>query len=370
MKRLVLLGAGHAHLMVLRQFAQAPPPDTELVLITPSLWQYYSGMIPGWVEGHYSIDQCRIAVEPQVSAAGGRLILDRALRLAPQQRQLELASGQSLSYDLMSIDIGSTTRLDHLADFDGRLLSVKPIEAFSERWAALRREITPEQPQQLVVLGGGAAGVELTLAMAGSLGCAAATGPCLSLLTGAQGLLPDFNHRLRQRAYSKLTRLGVRVIERSATSRHGRLQLADDGTSMHADLVIAATGACPVDFVAQSDLMLDAQGFILVDQYHRSLSHPEVFAVGDTCSRADRRLNRSGVHAVRAGPVLAHNLAAVLAGESPLMPFKPRPYSLYLLASGDRTAIGGYGPLTFSGRWVWWWKDRIDRRFVAGFRSG
>lgn len=369
MKRLVLLGAGHAHLMVLRQFAQAPPPDTELVLITPSLWQYYSGMIPGWVEGHYSIDQCRIAVEPQVSAAGGRLILDRALRLAPQQRQLELASGQSLSYDLMSIDIGSTTRLDHLADFDGRLLSVKPIEAFSERWAVLRREVTSEQSQQLVVLGGGAAGVELTLAMASSLGCvAAATGPWLSLVTGAHGLLPDFNHRLRQRAHSKLTRMGVRVIEQGATSRHGRLQLAG-GTPLNADLVIAATGACPVNFVAESDLTLDAQGFILVDRYHRSLSHPEVFAVGDTCSRADGQLNRSGVHAVRAGPVLARNLAAVLAGKSPVTAFNPRPYSLYLLASGDRTAIGSYGPLTFSGRWVWWWKDRIDRRFVAGFMS-
>lgn len=365
MKRLVLLGAGHAHLLVLREFAKSPPPDTELVLITPSPWQYYSGMLPGWMSGHYSVDQCRIAVRPLVAAAGGELILNSAVGLAAHGREVELAGGDRVGYDLLSVDIGSHTNVDQLHGYRGRMISVKPIETFYPQWQQLQEQARDDGLGHLGIVGGGAAGVELAMAAANALRVDSVGGNRLSLIAGESGPLPGFNRRMRRLAIQQLDRLGVTLIEQRARTDNGELCLAD-GIKLDAQAVIAATGASPAPFLASSGLALDEQGFVLVDATQRSVSHPEVFAVGDTCSRQDRALNRSGVHAVRAGPVLANNLRAELAG-SDLKPFQPRRYSLYLLACGGHTAIGSYGPVTFSGRWVWRLKDRIDRGFVQGF---
>lgn len=367
MKRLVLLGAGHAHLIVLREFAQSPPPDTELVLITPSPWQYYSGMLPGWMAGHYTLEQCRIEVGHLVAAAGGELILDSAVGLAADRRQLELDSGDQVDYDLLSIDTGSVTNLETLHGYRGRMISVKPIEVFYPQWQELQGQARADELEHLVVVGGGAAGVELAMAAAHALSVNARQQTRLSLIAGESGPVPGFNRRMRRLAAGELSRLGVRLIEQRARTENGNLYLAD-GTRVDAQAVIAATGAGPAPFLANAGVTLDRQGFVLVDATHRSLSHPEIFAVGDTCSRQDQAINRSGVHAVRAGPVLANNLRAVLNG-SELKPFLPRRYSLYLLACGRQKAIGSYGPLTFSGRWVWRLKDRIDRGFIQGFAA-
>jgi selenide,water dikinase len=78
---------------------------------------------------------------------------------------------------------------------------------------------------------------------------------------------------------------------------------------------------------------------------------------------------RSGVYAVRAGPVLADNLRRALAGQ-PLRVYVPQRRALYLLATGPRHAVASWGPLTLAGDWVWRWKDRIDRRFIARHTVG
>jgi NADH dehydrogenase FAD-containing subunit len=140
--------------------------------------------------------------------------------------------------------------------------------------------------------------------------------------------------------------------------------LLPDGSTILVDRVIAATGAAPPCWLKLSGLGLDQQGYIAVDSCHRSVSHGHVFAAGDVCSREDPHFARSGVHAVRAGPVLAANLAVALTGGR-LREYRPRRRSLYLLACGPRNAIVSWGNLSAGGRWAWWWKDRIDRGFVG-----
>jgi len=368
LKRLVLLGAGHAHLIVLREFAQSPPPDTELVVISPSRWQYYSGMLPGWIAGHYKLDQCRIEVAPQVSAAGGELILDRAVALDAEARQIHLDNGRQVDYDWLSIDIGSGSNLADLKGYDDPLISVKPIDRFQAQWREFEEQCQTTGAGHLVVVGGGAAGVELAMAAANVVRHNHEGGGRVSLIAGDGGPLPGFNALMRRLAGRKLVRRRVTVIEQRAAVLDGKLQLAD-GTRLKAGPVLAATGAAAEPFLKDSGLAVDDEGFVRVSACHQSLSHPNVFAVGDTCSREDGALNRSGVHAVKAGPVLADNLRSAL-GNGALKPFRPRRYSLYLLACGDQTAIGSYGPLTFSGRWVWRLKDRIDRKFIEGFSAG
>lgn len=375
MTRLVLLGAGHAHLRVLDHFMQVSPPDTELILVTPSPWQYYSGMIPGWVAGHYALEQCRIAVAPLVKAAGGRLITDSVVSIRGDRQQVYLAGGGSIDYDLLSVDIGASTQLAALTDYSGTVLSIKPLDKFQSHWQALMHDTRVGRCRHLAILGGGAAGTELAMAVAQRLS-QQGIDMRLRLVTGDAGLLPGFNRRMQHLAKKQIARLGIELIEQDAIGRGQHLQLTD-GTSVQADAVLAATGARAMPLLATSDLALDEEGFMRVDAWHRSCSHPQVFAVGDVCSRADITLNRSGVHAIRGGQVLAKNLQRLLVRQSQsgsmkgarLRPFKPRPFTLYLLSCGAQFAIGSYGPLTLAGAWVWRLKDRIDRGFVSGFAS-
>jgi selenide,water dikinase len=92
-----------------------------------------------------------------------------------------------------------------------------------------------------------------------------------------------------------------------------------------------------------------------------------VFAAGDVATLRGEPRPRSGVYAVRAGPPLAANLRAALEGRA-AAPYRPQRRALALLSCGERHAVGTWGPLSWEGRWVWNWKDRIDRRFVARFR--
>lgn len=367
MKRLVLLGAGHAHLLVLRELARSPRSDIELVVITPSVWQYYSGMVPGWVAGLYVLDQCRINVAPLVAAAGGRLCLDRAVRLKASDRTVELHSGVVEGYDYLSIDTGSSTRMGTLTAFEGEQVPVKPIEAFCEQWQQVHPRLMSAPGGHIAVVGGGAGGVELALAIRESLKTTPADGKDfrVSLVAGDKGVLPEFNAGVRRRVRKQLSLAGITRVDARAEVWQGRL-MTSAGQTIEADLVLAATGAKAASWLEGSGLTLDTEGFVSVTTCHQSLSHPEVFAAGDVCSRQDGRLSRSGVHAVRAGPILTHNLKAAL-DQRPLKPFNPRPYALYLLSCGQGSAIGSYGPLAFSGRWVWRLKDWIDRRFVEGF---
>jgi len=364
-KRLVLLGAGHAHLMVLREFARTPlPADAELVVISRSDWQYYSGMLPGLMAGHYSVDQCRVAVEPLVEAAGGRLVVDSAVALSAGRRRITLASGTTITYDLLSLDVGASNNLVTMEGLDGQILSVKPLEQFYQQWQAVCRQAASGVLRGVAVVGAGAAGVELVMAAAKALPATSTGGAGLCLIAGKRGLLPGFPARVRRTISVQLARLGIRVEYQRLRAEKGAAVL-DNGRVLDVSTLIVATGAVPLDFLADSDLELDQQGFVLVNAVHRSLSHEDVFAAGDTCSRTDGILNRSGVHAVRAGPVLAHNLRCALS-DGELRPFVPRRFVLYLLSCGEKRAIGCYGPLAFSGAWVWRLKDRIDRKFVAG----
>ena len=368
MKRLVLVGGGHAHLSVLEALAAQRLDDVEVTLITPSPRQNYSGMLPGWISGHYALSACQIDLRPLVSAAGGRLILENVVCMDAAQHCVALADGAQVHYDWLSIDVGSETETSWLEALGSKLLPVKPLDQFLIRWPEKMAEAQTQGAFHLVVVGAGAAGVEIALAAQFAL-TRAGVSARVDLIASENGVLKGHNQRAQERVLAYARRAGVSVHFQRAVGTPKGVLLAD-GELMAADLVIAATGARAPVWLQLSKLALDPGGYIQVDQYHRSVSHPDVFAAGDVCARPDTSLSRSGVHAVRAGPVLASNLLAVLES-APLRAFRPRPNSLYLLACGPRHAIASWGPWSVSGAWVWHWKDWIDRRFIGRFeRSG
>ncbi len=365
-KTLVLAGGGHAHLSVLRALARQRAAAHDVLLITPERHQNYSGMLPGWVAGHYGLSDCRIDLAPLVQASGGRLLLDSVVGLDAARRCVVLKSGEQVHYDLLSLDVGSETDTSWLEVLGAKLLPIKPLDAFINQWPRVVAAAKTQPGYRLVVVGGGAAGVEMALAAQHAFASAGLLAQ-VDLVASEHGLLPGHapgvQARVQRMAQQALVNLHV---QRGVGTEDG--VLLSDGQLLKADLVLAATGARAPVWLGLSKLGLSQDGYLLVDQHHRSVSHPNVFAAGDVCTRADATLQRSGVHAVHAGPVLAHNLLVMLHGGA-LHAYAPKRKSLYILACGPRYAVASWGRWSSEGQWVWRWKDWIDRRFMARFSN-
>jgi NADH dehydrogenase FAD-containing subunit len=189
----------------------------------------------------------------------------------------------------------------------------------------------------------------------------------VSLVTPQERFLAGHHERVRALAQQELLQRGIAVHFAHAAGTDGGLLLSN-GRFLAADCIIAATGSCAPRWLAQSGLACTPEGFVAVGLDMRSTSHSAIFAAGDIINRADRRLERSGVHAVKAGPVLAANLRAAL-GQGHARHYQPRRRTLYLLALGDGRAICSWGPFVGIGRWAWLLKDWIDRSFLRRYSS-
>jgi len=367
MKRLVLAGGGHAHLQVLKTLASQRLPDTEVVLVSPYPRQIYSGMLPGWMAGHYRLEQCAAPLAPLVSAAGVRFVQDAVIGVNAEQRVVHTRQSGDLPYDVLSLATGALVDTTCLAATEARLMAIRPLETFVIEWRRLLDDAKTRGKVALAVVGGGAAGVELALAAAYRL-CRelGQAGVKVRLIAGAS-LLPGHGPAIVKRVVAALERQHIELVEGYAAGCPGGLQLSD-GRLVPADYVLAATGVRPADWLAASGLALAEDGFIAVGDGQQSLSHPSVFAAGDVATRTDFPHAKSGVYAVRAGPVLATNLPRALRGLAP-MTYQPQRRSLYLLATGQKSAIMSWGGLSAGGAWAWRWKDWIDRRFMRQYES-
>lgn len=363
-KRLVLVGGGHAHLSVLRALAKTRPAGLDVVLITPSKYQNYSGMLPSWVAGHYTQAQCQVDLGPLVQAAGARLVLDQIVGMDAARRCVGFTHGPHVEYDLLSLDVGSETDTSWLETLGDKLLPVKPLDNFFANWPRILAMAKAKKNYRLVVVGGGAAGVEMALAAQQAFNHAGFDGQ-VDLVASESGLLPGHAKGVQTRVQRFAERSGLGLHFARGVGAEDGVLLAD-GRLVPADQVIAATGARPAVWLGLSKLGLDERGYILVDKYHRSMSHPNVFAAGDVCARPDTAMSRSGVYAVHAGPVLAENLMAAINGGA-LRPYNPKRRSLYLLSCGPQYAVASWGPWSAEGQWVWRWKDWIDRGFIRRF---
>jgi selenide,water dikinase len=364
MKRLLLVGGGHSHVEVLRRFALDPLPGLEIVLVSPNRFTPYSGMLPGLVAGHYRYEQCHIDLAHLSERARARFVTDRVTGLDLHARRAGCEGGEALAYDVVSLDIGSTPPLHGLAGAREHALGVKPVEDFLRAWSGIRAT-THERLLQIVVIGGGAGGVELTLAMQHQV--AAEGGRArFTIVTDSKRVLPGHVSLVRRSMEAVLAQRDVSVRQGRATVvEPGGLRL-DSGDAIAADAVVLATGAAAPAWLRESGLETDAAGFVLIEETLNARTHPEVFAAGDVATMVRHPRPKSGVFAVRQGPPLADNLRRALSGET-LQPFVPQRVALALISTGDKYAIASWGPLAWKGAWVWRWKDHIDRKFMRRY---
>ena len=372
-KDLVLVGGGHSHIAVLRMFGMRPVPGVQLTLVCRDVHTPYSGMLPGLIAGHYTFDEAHIDLRKLAVFSRARFIHDSVTGLDLNGRELHFANRPPIPYDLLSLNIGSTPSMSDVAGADRYAVPVKPISNFLPRWEALlgRVERLQETPA-IAIVGAGAGGVELALAMQYRLrahfsSIGAATDPEIHVFSEAAEILPTHNARTRKKFGRILAERSVRVHTQARVTEVTRDGLGtDSGWTGQFHEVVWVTRASAATWLADSGLACDQRGFPLVDECLRSASHPEVYAAGDIAAVQAHPRDKAGVFAVRQGPPLERNLRRALLGKPP-RPFRPQSRFLGLISTGDRYAVASRGRWSVEGAWAWKWKDWIDRRFMDKF---
>lgn len=338
MKRVLLVGAGHAHLALLDSLSREPLRGIRFTLVTPREMQIYSGMLPGVIAGHYRLAEAEIDVAGLAERAYAEVVLGQAT--AVREKAVVLEDGQAFPFDFASLNVGSCVAA---VPGDEQAIPAKPFESLVAR---LRRGV------RTAVIGGGAAGAELAMALRH-----AGAEVAVYAATEVDG-----------RIARALRRRGVSLIGLAAERIEG-LTVHSGKSRAEYDQIVLASGAAPHAWLASSSFRKDDAGFLAVDDFLRSVSHPEVFACGDCATQEGGHYPRSGVYAVRHGELLARNFRR-MATDQPLLPYRPQERALLLLSCGERYAIARRGEWSAEGRLLWYLKDRIDRRWVARLNGG
>jgi selenide,water dikinase len=376
LRDIVLIGGGHSHVVVLRMWAMNPLPGARLTLICTDTDTPYSGMLPGYIAGHYTYDDVHIDVRRLAEFAGARYYRDEVVGIDRAARRVICRTRPPVAYDALSINIGSTPRLGHVPGADTHAVPVKPIRQFNQRWLGLLARVRGHAGVTTVaVVGAGAGGVELALAMQYRLRrelTAHGRDPDelrMHLFTAGPRILPTHNAAVRRSFESVLKQRGVTAhLDAEVVSvAENRLQTCS-GEILQADEIVWVTQAGGAAWLADNGLALDEAGFVRVRDTLQTETDPLIFAAGDCAAMIGQPLEKAGVFAVRMGPALAGNLRRTLLGQ-PLKPYRPQRRWLALISTGDRHAIASRGAFYARGDWVWRWKDWIDRRFMLRFST-
>lgn len=373
-KEIVLVGGGHAHVHVLAAFGKRPLPGVRLTLIARGLTTPYSGMLPGVVAGLYKPEQAHIDLTRLCAATGTRLVHAEAIGLDRVGKRVLLNDGPVVPYDIVSLDVGIAPKLNEIAGAAEHAMAVKPIGLFLEKLDRLIAQVRrPDGPRRIVVIGGGAGGVELLLSLRTRLmnemraADPDVTSLSFALVTDGE-ILATHNLSVRAAFRRVFAAHGIALHEhcgaRAVTAQAVELK---NGQKLAADVVLATTDAAAPAWFAGTGLALDASGFIAVGPTLQAVNDPDVFAAGDCSTLIETPREKAGVYAVRAGPPLADNLRRRAQGDV-LKPWRPQRRHLALISTGERYAVASRGFFKMEGAWVWRLKDWIDRRWMRQYQ--
>lgn len=362
LRDVVLIGGGHAHALVARMWGMDPLPGARLTIINPAPAAPYTGMLPGLIAGHYARDEIMIDLIRLGSFAGARVILDRAMGIDRAARRIHLQNRPPLRYDVASIDIGIGSGLPQVPGYAEHGIAAKPLGDYAQRWKDFVARALPTP--RVVIIGAGVAGVELALASAHRLRQTGVT-PAITLLEREPQALLQIGHGARRSLLAELHRAGVVLLTGAepVAVESGAVVLAD-GRRLGSDFTLSAAGSRPQDWLTQTGLA-HADGFLTVSPSLQT-SDPAIFAAGDCIHMPFAPRPKAGVYAVRAAPILSHNLRVALAGGR-MRRFRPQRDYLKLVSLGDKRAVADKFGLRTGGAWLWRLKDGIDRRFMAKF---
>jgi NADH dehydrogenase FAD-containing subunit len=366
-KHLVLVGGGHAHMMTLANINAFVGKGHQVTVIGPSEHHYYSGMGPGMLGGTYSPSDIRFATKHVVEKQGGVFVLGKAVRVRPDERQIELESGGTVPYDVVSFNSGSYVPRLNLSEDIENIYTVKPIEKLRVAQARIK-ELASQRSITIGIIGGGPSSVEI----AGNIWQLASgygvNQTRIKIFAGSR-LMAKYPEGVRARIEKSLKSHGVEIY----TNGHVQTIEPDgiilkSGERYDLDIIFLAIGVRPNAIFEKSGIPSGPDGGMLVNSYLQSTAYPEMFGGGDCIYFQDHPLDKVGVYAVRQNPVLYNNLMAALEGE-PLQVFTPGGDYLLIFNMGNGKGVLRKGWLTFGGRLAFIIKDYIDRKFMKKFQA-
>lgn len=358
---LVLVGGGHTHALVLRSWAMNPLPGVRLTVINPGPTAPYSGMLPGFVAGHYTRDELDIDLVQLGRFAGARVILGAVDHIDVAAKMISVPGRPPIAYDVTAVDVGITSTMPALKGFTDHAIPAKPLGVFASRWDAFRTQATNPH---IAIIGGGVAGAELAMAMSHALRRDGSDDATVQLVDRG-AVLKDLGDTAKAKVLAALEAEGVTLVENADVVEivEDGVRLTD-GTLIKSDFTTGAAGAKPHDWVAGLDLDIH-EGFITVNDRLQS-SNADVFAVGDCAHLGFDPRPKAGVYAVREAPVLFDNLKAHLSGGA-LRAYKPQKDYLKLISLGGKSALAERFGTAWKGPLLWRLKNHIDRTFMNQF---
>ena len=370
-RHLVLAGGGHSHVAVLKYFGMRPALGLKLTLVSRATYAPYSGMLPGLIAGHYDFDACHIDLRRLARFAGADFVQADVESVEPENQRVYVNDRPPLHYDFLSFNIGAQPAVPTVDERAARVFPVKPVDVLLSGCRELRRLAQARDGRvDIAVVGGGAGGVELILALRHGLAREGLGERCdWRIVTDQAEILTEHNRRVRARFERVLVQRQIEVItgERVTAVEHSRLR-CESGRAIAADFVMWATAVAAPKWLAATGLDLDARGFIRINARLRSTSHPNVFAAGDVAGSMETPHPKSGVYAVKQGAVLAANLRRHHETRR-LRRYRPQTRALALISTGNRYAVASRGGLYAAGGWLWRVKDWIDRRWMAKYND-
>jgi selenide,water dikinase len=365
-----LIGGGHTHALLLLKWAMNPLPGVQVTLVNPQVKAPYTGMLPGHIAGHYERSELDIDLVRLARRANARLVLDHAVGIDTNNKRVQLSSRPDIAYDTLSIDIGIATDLKQVPGSDLYAYPAKPLGPFADAWGEFLQHIEDDEViPNIAIIGAGVAGVELSLAMAHRLRSSNCNDYSIRLVESGDEPLREIGRFARRDLLRELHHYDVKVIAGARIDRitESEVSFTSDIPSIPADFVVTAAGAKPHYWLSNTGIALE-KGYIAVDDMLRSVSTPNVFAVGDCAHLSFAPRPKAGVFAVREAPILFENLRADLSGQR-MTRFHPQKSYLKLISKGRKSAVVDKWGVRLQGPWAWWLKDKIDSTFMAQFRQ-
>lgn len=370
-QQLVLVGGGHSHAIALRLWGFKPLSGVDVTLITNVEQTPYSGMLPGHVAGFYSYGETHIDLTSLAKFAQAKLVVDSAVALDLGNNQIVGASGDRYQFDLLSLDIGSTPQTITVPGAKEYAIPAKPVPQFLSAWYRIQQQAiaNPSRPLSLIIVGGGAGGVELALNMQACLAKIIeqpSENLQIHLIHRGDRLVTGHNDWVSNKLATILSQRGIRLHLQQEVTTVNPKGVECNSLTIPGDWVFWVTQAIAPAWIKNSGLAVDDRGFVLVQDTLQSISHPQVVAAGDIATMINHQRPKAGVFAVRQGQPLFENWQHLLQGESP-QKYTPQSKYLALIGTGDRKAIASWSGFGWQSALLWRLKDYIDRKFMNQF---
>lgn len=376
-KHLVLLGGGHSHLAVLKHLGMNPVSGLAVTLISKDMNTPYSGSLPSYIAGFHAHNDIHIDLRPLAQFANARIIQAEVKSINLERKEVKLPGRPAISFDLISLNIGSNPDAIKIPGAQNFAFGIKPINDFIIHFQSILKlaveNLKSHKEFNIAIVGGGPASVELAFALQFrihkelKLKITDKSLLNIKLISADQELLSSHNKKVRKFATIELEKRGIElVLDTQVKAFKKNMVVCENGDYFNADKILYATGASIPSWPGDSGLALSEDGFIEVNNHLQSTSHDFVFVAGDAATIKDQVRPKSGVYAVRQGTPLAKNLVRFSTGKR-LLRYKPQAHALALMSTGNKSAIASRNNIFYHGRIIWSIKQKIDAAFVRKY---